>query len=225
MPLTGYLPSTISYKDADFPLNSWSNEVVRRVDGYYESTTFGLAQISSTPQFAIPLIIPSNRKRQSAMPDRPMILPQGAIITFAGFRLPRFSPASGGGDFYGNLPTGCNIVGVTGENLKLSPTTGNTHTVTAPAIAAVSNAFSPDASAKISRAYGAADAASPSLLTTLSAATTFQISVSNSGNTAAGTGISLSQSGAIAFIVAQISWIVDGDVLRLEDIGYPLRPD
>lgn len=223
MPLTNFLTNPIATRDAGFPLYAWKNQVVQQPDGSIIGNTVGIAKITDTMQFAIPLVIPSDRKNKGDYADRPFIVPQGAQIIYAGIRLPGYPPANQE-DIYGLLPAGVTMIGISGEHLKISPISGTTYSVAAPVIGGANSAYAPDASAVAYRPSGVADAATPSLLTTLAAATTYQITVSNNGDSAAGTGIRLSQAGAEAYITALIAWRTDGDMIRLGDIGYPYKP-
>jgi hypothetical protein len=155
--------------------------------------------LTDTLQITIPIYLLSDRRNKTLFPDKLLTIPANSQVCYVGFRLPQARTANEG-FVNGYLPDGCTIVGTTGENLKVSPTSGTTHTVTAPVLAAASSAYAIGAESKIARALGEADAASPSLLRTFSSATTFQISVSDSGNTVAGTGIRLSLTGATAYI-------------------------
>ncbi|NJL10941.1 MAG: hypothetical protein HC908_14300 [Calothrix sp. SM1_7_51] len=140
-------------------------------------------------------------------------------------RLPR-AAALGNEPVYGiDLPRGCTMIGTTGENLKVSPTTVTTHTVVSPIITSANNAYSPNSQAVLSRASGVADAAAPSLLTTvIGAPFTLQVSCSNAGNTAAGNGIRLSQAGAHAFIYARIIYSLPGDAVKPWTLDLPAMP-
>lgn len=205
--------------------DAWVGNGIREFDGSEQKPVYGLAKLTDQLQTSIPLIIPSWRKDQVSFPDRNLVLSTGTVVNYVGFRLPEYGNAfEGVSTPYGLLPTGCTIIGTTGENLKVSPTTGTTHTVTTPAIACASNAYQPDASAFVWRAPGVADQASPSLLTTIASPTTLQLTVSNAGNTAVGNGIRLSQTGAIAFVLVTL-WVASPQApLRLREIELPIPP-
>lgn len=204
--------------------DAWVGNGIRDFDGAERKLVFALGKLTDTLQNTIPLVVPSWRKDQVSFPDRALVLPVGAVVNYVGFRLPEYGNLYEGVSPYGLLPQGCTIVGTTGENLKVSPTTGTTHTTTAPAIASANNSFTPDSFASVFRKSGVADAASPSWLTTLGGATTPQITVSNAGNTAAGNGIRLSQSGAIAFIIVWFALEFDMAPPRLREVELPIPP-
>lgn len=204
--------------------DSWVGNGVRSFHGQEQKIVFGIAKLTGTLQSSIPLYIPSWRKDQQTFPDRLFTLQANTVIHYVGFRLPEYGNQYEGVSPWGLLPQGCTIIGTTGENLKVSPTTGTTHTVTAPAIACANNAYTPDAAAFAARASGSGDAASPSLLTTLGSATTFQLTVSNAGNTAAGNGIRLSQSDAIAYVPVTICVSSPMAPLRIREVELPIPP-
>lgn len=178
----------------------------------------GVAKLNDTLQTAIPLqVIAWGQPKPlhcDSYPPKPLKVPVGAQIERVDFRLPLAS-IPGGEDFAGiYLPRSCTIVGTTGENLKVSPTTGTTHTVTSPVLTAANNAYTPGAGAVTQRQSGQADQVSPNLIRTVSGSDlTFQITVSNAGNTAVGTGIRLSQTKAEALIYAQIIYSIDGEAI------------
>lgn len=222
MPFTNFKPLSLGNVNG-IPC-AWTYDGIRDFAGLERKIVYGRARITDTLQNAIPLVIPSDRKDQTNFPDRPFTLSAGDIITYVGIRLPG-NPILGEQDFYGQLPRGATLVGTTGENLKVSPTTGTTHTVTAPVITAANNAYAPDASVQIARVPNAmADQASPGLLTTLAADTTFQITVSNAGNTAAGNGIRVSASGKEAHILVVMCVCSPMKMLRMEELNYPIPP-
>lgn len=222
MPFTNFKP--LSYGNVVGIPDAWTYDGVRDFGGLERKLVYGRAKLTDTLQSSIPLVIPSDRKDQVSFPDRPFTLLTGDIITYVGIRLPGYQIA-GEQEFYGQLPKGVTMIGTTGENLKVSPTTGTTHTVTTPVITAASNAYTPDSSAQIARVPNAmADQASPGLLTTLAADTTFQITVSNAGNTAAGNGIRLSATGKEAHILVVMCVCSPMKMLRMEELNYPIPP-
>lgn len=205
--------------------DAWVGNGIREFDGSEQKPIYALARLTDQLQNAIPLIIPSWRKDQQSFPDRNLVLGAGTVVNYVGIRLPEYGNAfEGVSTPYGLLPTGCTMIGTTGENLKVSPTTGTTHTVTTPVITCASNAYQPDAAAFLWRAPGIVDQASPSLLTTIAAPTPLQLTVSNAGNTAAGNGIRLSQTGAVAFALITL-WVASPQApLRLREIELPIPP-
>lgn len=176
----------------------------------------GVARLTDALQAAIPLeVIAWGQPRilhGSTYPPKPLKVPVGGQIERVDFRLP-LQAIPGNEAFYGiYLPKSSTLVGTTGENLKISPTTGTTHTVTSPVITSVNNAYTAGTGAVATRASGVADQASPSLIRTVTGADlVFQVTVSNAGNTAAGNGIRLSGVGDKSLIYAQIIYSLDGD--------------
>lgn len=206
-------------------LDAWVGDGIVDFDGAERKLTYGLAKLTDTLQTAIPLTIPSWRRDQTTWPDRPLVLPAGATVNYVGLRLPEYGNQFEGASPYGMLPIGCQIVGTTGENLKVSPATGGTtHTTTSPSIACTSNQYTPDAFATSFRPSGLPNQASPSWITTLAGSVTPQITVSNAGNTAAGNGVRLSQTGAIAFIIVWFALEFDLAPPRVREVELPIPP-
>ncbi len=160
-------------------------------------------------------------------PPLPFTIPVGAQITRVDFRLPL---AAGPGDTVIDgiyIPKNCNIIGTAGERLKISPTSGTTHSVTSPVlVCGANNTYTPETGAVASRPDGVADQPSPSLLTTVTGAPmTLQATVSNAGNTAAGNGIALSTPKATALIYAQVIYSLDGDAIQQYHLDLPFSND
>lgn len=222
MPFTNFKP--LSLGNINGIPSAWTYDGIRDFDGMERKIVYGRARITDTLQSAIPLVIPSDRKDQVSFLDRPFALAAGDIITYVGIRLPG-NQFLGEQEFYGQVPRGATLIGTTGENLKVSPTTGTTHTVTAPVITAANNAYALDAGVQIARTPNAmADQASPGLLTTLAADTTFQVTVSNAGNTAAGNGIRVSAATKEAHILVVMCVCSPMKMLRMEELNYPIPP-
>jgi hypothetical protein len=184
------------------PLYSYDNQGVVDFRGISHQRILGIAKLTDTLQTAIPIYVPSGKKDQSKYPDKLLVVPNGAQVNYLGFRLPGYYYQTP--EAYGYLPTGVTIVGTTGEKVKVSPTATTTYTQLSPAITAASSAYTPDATATAYRGIGVADAASPSILRTLGTDTTLAVNVSNAGDTAVGTGIKLSTTGAVAHIVVEV---------------------
>lgn len=198
---------------------------IRAPNGRVFIRQVGIARLTDALQTTIPLeVIAWGQPRilhGQTYPPKPLKVPVGGQIERVDFRLPLQS-LPGDEAFYGiYLPKSCTLVGTTGENLKVSPTTGTTHTVTSPAIACANNAYAAGAGAVAARQSGLADQASPNLIRTVSGSElTFQITVSNAGNTAAGTGIRLSQTGAKSLIYAQIIYSLDGEAIMQSNENF-----
>jgi len=208
---------------------TWDNEVVRTAAGAYEATWHGLARLTTTNAVELEVKAKSGRKIHG---DRryswkPLVLPQGAVVTYAALRLPRMYDEKGS-RVVGHLANGWTIVGTTGENLKIGyDATGYRHLTTAPVVASANNAHAANGVAIAARG-SALDAAAPSLFTTLTADTPVKLYVSNAGNTAAGTGIRLggtAKSTDFAFIVVEIGWRAAAAPAMLENLGLPYSGD
>lgn len=208
------------------PQKTWS-QVITAPDGGRFVWQYAKALLTNTLQTAIPLMVPYVKPNTelSIYPDVPLAIPIGAQIMRVDFRLPR---AIGLGDspIYGiDLPKNVTLVGTTGENLKVSPTTGTTHTVVAPVLTAANNAYTPNTGAVLQRQAGQADQASPSLIQTVSGSPLpLQVTVSNAGNTAAGNGIALSAANVTAFIYASVIYRIDGDPVKPWNLDLPFAP-
>jgi hypothetical protein len=207
--------------------DAWVGNGIRDFDGSERKLVFALGKLTDTLQTAIPLIIPSWRKDQTSFPDRPLTLPAGVIVNYVALRLPEYGTMFEGVSApYGLLDQGTTIIGTTGENLKVSPSTGTTHTTTAPAIACANSSYAPDSFATVFRRSSLPDQASPSWIGAPSgSAITPQITVSNAGNTAAGNGVRLSKSGAIAFIIVWFALEFDQAPPRLREVELPIPPN
>ena len=186
------------------PLYGYDNQAITDPRGIVHQKVLGIAKLTDTLQTAIPIYVPSGKKDQSKYPDKLLVIPNGAQVNYLGMRLPGYYYQTP--EAYGYLPSGVTIVGTTGEKVKVSPTTTTTYTQLSPAITAASSAYAPDATATAYRGVAVADAASPSILRTVGADTTLQVTVSNAGDTAVGTGIKLSTAGAVAYIVVQVCY-------------------
>ncbi|RUR77002.1 hypothetical protein PCC6912_39610 [Chlorogloeopsis fritschii PCC 6912] len=198
-------------------------------DGRTYVTLLAIAKLTDTLQTSIPLQVVASSKPntlQGKYPPVNLSVPVGGQIHRVDFRLP-LRGAAGDELQYGiYLPKNCTIIGTSTDNLKVSPTSGTTHTVTAPVIASASNSYTPGAGAVLSRAAGVADQASPSLLTTVSGSPlVLQLTCSNAGNTAAGTGIRLSQTGAIAYAFARVIYSIAGDAIQQINTDWLAAPD
>lgn len=210
--------SVISYGEVvNGILNARTNDKINLHNGYYLNEAVGYAKIDSTLRSNISVFIPSSQAQTPGesinSPDRLLILPVGAIVTRIGLRLPRIDPNTT--QQFGNLPKDRTLFGTTGELVKVGY--GSVFTNTDPAIAAVANAYNPDATRTVQRPVGVADVAL-SGLTTIAAPTPVNLLVSNAGNTAAGNGIATS--GGHAFAIVQVCWYEIQPALRYEDMGF-----
>jgi hypothetical protein len=192
-------------------------------------SVIAIATITDTLQITLPLNVIAPGKNlilQGKNSPIPLVIPVGAQIDRVDFRLPRALLPQEEYTYGLQLPKNTTIIGTTGENLKVSPTTTTTHAVTIPIITAANNAYASGASAVLSRGAGSGDGSSPSLLTTVSGSPlALGIAVSNAGNTAAGTGIRLSTTGAIAYIYARIIYTIAGNAIDPTLLPFPYAPD
>lgn len=223
-------PGNVTHIPDEYKLTE--GQGVRGTDGRIYATLIGYAKLTTTLQATIPLWNVQNVPgylQTMKYPPKPISVPVGAQIHEVSFRLPG-QRLIGDEPTYGmDLPKNATIVGTTGENLKVSPTTGTTHTTVAPVITAANNSYSPYAGAVLARDYAQVDQASPSLITKVAGSPLIlQMTVSNAGNTAAGTGIRInaSDSAAIAYIAARIIFSMAPDAVRPQnlDILFPDTP-
>ena len=198
------------------PLYGYTGAGLTDARGNIHQKIRGIAKLTGTLQTAIPMYVPSGKKDQVKYPDKLLVIPSGAQVNYLGFRLPGYYYQNP--EAYGYLPSGVTIVGTTGEKVKVSPTATTTYTQLSPAITAASSAYTPDATAVAYRGIGVADASSPSILTTTGSATTLQVTVSNAGDTAVGTGIRLSDTNAVAYITVQVCYSYSEPVPYFDDI-------
>lgn len=210
--------SVISYSDATGPiLNARTQDKLNMHNGYYLCEAVGYAKIDPTLRSNIQVMIPSSQAQTPGesinSPDRPLILPAGAIIGRIGLRLPQSDPNTT--QQFGNLPKGRALVGTTGELVKVG--FNSVFTNTDPAIACVANAYAPNASRVVQRPPGVADVPLSGLIATV-APTPVNLLVSNAGSTAAGNGIATS--GGVAFAIVQVCWYEIQPAIRYEDMGF-----
>lgn len=208
------------------PYKTWTQGIIAP-DGNRYIWQYAKAKLTNVLQSSIPLMVPQVKPYNflGSTPDVPLAIPVGAQITRVTVRLPRVVN-KGDTVAYGiELPPGATMIGTTGENLKVSPTTGTTQTVVSPVITSANNLYDSNAGAVLQRTWGQTDQPSPSLLTTVTGSPlTLQITVSNAANTAAGNGIRLSQEKLDAFIYASVVYRVDGDAIRPWQLDLPAPP-
>jgi hypothetical protein len=207
----------INYSDVTGPiLNAQTNDKVNLHTGYVLREIVGYAKLTPTLQTNIPILIPSNAQAAGELvtnPDRRLVLPIGAIVCRIALKLPRQDPNKT--TQFGNLPIKSTLIGTTGELVKVGA--DNVFTTTDPSIAAVANAYAPNAEKTVQRPLGIADAI-PTGLITVSAATNMSLLVSNAGSTAAGTGISTSA--GVALAIVQICYYEIQPAITYEQMGY-----
>ena len=202
------------------PLYGWKDEVCHFPKGWDNGQLAGYAKLTSTLQSSIPIYVPSHQKPESVYPDKLMTVPQGAIIYRMAFRLPRAYDATNNQEVYGRLQQNATLIGTSGENLKIAPTTGG-HTTTAPVITCASSAYTPGTAVSADRFPGQADVTLSNLVTA-GADLPLSILVSNAGNTAAGTGIRTSAGDA--FIIAEVCYYIPSEVIHYQQLGFKSKP-
>lgn len=209
--------SELQYSDVNGRiLNGYTDDGINTHDGWILKEAVGYAKITTTPQTQIPIFLPSQAQSGGELvvaPDKPLILPAGATVCRVGLRLPLIDPNKT--TQYGNLPVGQRLIGATGEKVKVN--TIGTFTGTGTSIACVANAYTPNASSTVNRALNGADAPTSMIQTYGSASQVFLLN-SNSGDTAAGTGISTSA--GVALAIVQVCWYELQPALNYEDLGY-----
>jgi hypothetical protein len=206
---------------------TYDGEVVRNARGFYEGVWVGMAKLTPNLQTTLDVKVPSNRKIRDDLKYnwKPLILPQGARVSYAALRLPK-AYQEGVGRVPGHLGRGITIAGTTGENLKVSfDATNYRFAGTTPLIASANSAFAPNSYAIAARGNAGDDEAAPSLFTTLTADTAVKLFVSNAGNTAAGTGIRLTGAGIqpteFAFVLVEVGWFAPSVPGYLENLSLP----
>ncbi len=205
-----------------FPGSAYDKSPTYLPTGRQLIEVIGVAKLTDTLQTAIPLQILSTKPKtlENDFPSLPMTLPIGAQIERVDFRLPK-PPAQGDSPIFGvDLPKGCTIIGTTGEKLKITPVS-LPFTPTLPAITSVSSTYAVGATAVLSRAAGVADSALPNLLGTLAAPLTFQLTCTNSADSAAGTGVRLSVTSATAYVYSRIIYTIPGDAVPTWAVDLP----
>lgn len=208
----------INYSDVTGPiLNARTQDKVNLHSGYILNEAVGYAKIDTTLRTNISVFVPSSQAQTPGesinSPDRLLILPVGAIVSRIALRLPRIDPNAT--TQYGNLRKGATLIGTTSELVKVGY--GTTFTNTAPAIAAASSVYTPNATATVQRGLAGVDVALSGLITT-GAATPVNLLVSNAGSSAAGTGIATSS--GVAFAIVQVCWFEPQSAPSYEDLGY-----
>jgi hypothetical protein len=202
------------------PLYGWKDEVCHYPKGWNCAQKVGYAKLTSTLQSSIPIYVPSHQKPESVYPDTLMVIPQNAVIYRVALRMPRAYDDTNAQEVYGRLQKGATLIGTTGENVKVAPTTGG-HTTTAPVITCASSAYTAGVAVSADRFPGQADVTLSNLITAGSD-TPFSLLVSNAGNTAAGNGIRTSAGDA--FIICEICYFLPAEVCTYEQMGFKSKP-
>lgn len=190
-------------------------------NGKKRVTALGLAVLTDTLQTLIPVKMYPPRNKELA-PDYPLtniVLPIGAQVVEASFRLPGGRVTGSPYEWGKQLPTGCTIIGTSTDVLKISIGANNDFVAAKTAsLTSANSAYSIGGSAILTRGRGVADDSSGILNTVASTAKTITLSVDNAANSAAGTGIRLSQAGATALIAVRVTYEINDDAVKFEDV-------
>ena len=177
---------------------------VTGADGRAYRSYIARAKITGELQNNIPLMLNRNSPNSDVVNfERPLTLPVGSWITRIDFRLPS-RKREGFEKIYGlEIAGGTDIVGTTGEKLKVSFEGAVTNPT--PAIASTSSQYTPGSTAILFRPPWLADQASPSLIRQVTGGDgPLKLVVTNAGDTALGTGIRLSTADAIAYVYVAV---------------------
>ena len=176
----------------------------------------GYAEVTSTLQTSIPIYVPSNLGSgtdNTRYPDKLLTVPAGMVLYYLGLRIPPPTPGQSPTPASGSVPTttggNTTLIGTTGERLKV----GTAHTDTAPVITCASNAYVPGIAKLAPTQAMWGTLAAP--LGVLGSDTTYNLLVSNAGNTAAGTGIRTAAN--------KVRLIVDVAYIYVNDPALPER--
>lgn len=179
----------------------------------------GVGILTDTLQTQIPVkIYPARNKELSS--DYPLIdivIPVGAQIVAASFRLPSARIAGWQYEWGKQLPAGCTIIGTSTDVLKLAFARNGFSTANTASLASASSAYTIGGTGFITRNRGVADNASGILNTVSGSPVTASLWIDNAANNAAGTGIRLSQAGATAAIAVKVAYEISEDAVTFEE--------
>jgi hypothetical protein len=212
-----YSGNVIAYGDS----YGGASQAILLGNGKKRVTATGLAILTDTLRTSIPVKIYPARNKELA-PDYPLadiILPIGAQVVAASFRLPGARIPGFPYEWGKQLPTGCTIVGTSTDVLKIAIGANNNFTAANTAsLASASNAYTIGGTGFITRNLAVADNASGILNTVASPAKTITLAVDNAANSAAGTGIRLSLAGATAAIAVKVVYEINDDPVLFEEV-------
>jgi hypothetical protein len=192
-------------------------------NGKRRVTALGLATLTDTLQTLIPVRVypPRNKELAPDYPTGSIILPIGAQVVEASFRLPGARVTGSQYEWGKQLPTGCTIIGTSTDVLKIAIGAANDFAASKTAsLASANSAYTIGGSALITRSRGVADDSSGILNTVSSTAKTINLAVDNAANNAAGTGIRLSLSGATALIAVRVVYEINDTAVSHDDVMF-----
>ena len=190
-------------------------------NGKKRVTALGLATLTDTLQTLIPVKMYPPRNKELA-PDYPVtniVLPIGAQVVAASFRLPGARISGFPYEWGKQLPTGCTIIGTSTNVLKIAIGANNDFAATKTAsLASANSAYTIGGTGFITRNRAVADDSSGILNTVASTAKTINLAVDNAANDAAGAGIRLSLAGATAMIAVKVVYEINDDPVSFEEV-------
>lgn len=188
-------------------------------NGKKRVTATGIGILTDTLQTNIPVkIYPARNKELSVdFPLSNIVVPVGAQIVNASFRLPSARITGSQYEWGRQLPAGCTIVGTSTDVLKLAAAQNGFAAAKTASLASASSAYTIGGTGFITRGRGVADDSSGILNTVSGSPITISLWVDNAANGAAGTGIRLSASGATAAIAVKVVWEINDDAVSFEE--------
>lgn len=189
-------------------------------NGKKRVTLTGIGILTDTLQTNIPVkIYPARNKELSAdFPLSNIVIPVGAQIVNASFRLPSARITGSQYEWGKQLPTGCTIIGTSTDVLKVAFAQNGFAAAATASLASASSAYTIGGTGFITRSRGVADNASGILNTISGSAVTASLWVDNAANGAAGTGIRLSLAGAKAAIAVKVVYEINDDPVAFEEV-------
>lgn len=196
-----------------------SQQSVLLGNGKRQVTATGIGILTDTLQTQIPVkIYPArNKELASDFPLLDIVIPVGAQIVNASFRLPSARITGWQYEWGKQLPAGCTIVGTSTDVLKIAFAQNGFAANATASLASASSAYTIGGTGFITRNRGVADNASGILNTISGSPVTARLYVDNAANNAAGTGIRLSQTGATAAIAVKVVYEINEDAVTFEE--------
>lgn len=180
--------------------------------------TTGIGILTDTLQTSIPVYSYAPRNKElTDYPRTSIIIPVGAQIVTASFRLPGSRITGYQYEWGKQLPTGCTIIGTSTDVLKVEFAQNGFAAAKTASLASASSAYTIGGTGFITRSMGVADDSSGILNTVSGSPVTVGLYVDNAANGAAGTGIRLSVSGATAAIAVKVVYEINDDAVKFEE--------
>lgn len=175
---------------------------VTGADGRAYRSYVARAKLTGELQNVIPLMLNRNSPNNDFVNfERPLRLPANSWINRIDFRLPS-RKREGFETIYGlELPEGTNIIGTSGEKLKVCFDGAITNPT--PSVAAASSQYEPDSTAILFRPPWVADQPAPSMLRQVTNEGNLNLVVTNAADNALGIGIRLSTD-TVAFVYVMV---------------------